>query len=125
MAGQDFDTIWIPPVGKRAAAEMRRQAYVGLAAGLAAIGLAVACSFLFGSGTPAGVLLGCVAAALAAAAFVSVIRGRMKVAAALSFWFGREIRWSEMPRMQPAAFDAWCEKKGLQRPEREPYPGNG
>ena len=77
------------------------------------LGLAIGCSFAFGSGNASGVALGFVAAALAVTIFALWIRSRMKLAAAVSQWFGTKIGWQEMPRMSTSPFDAWCERRNL------------
>lgn len=118
MAESTFEGIWLPRIGAAATAQLRRSSYTSFIAGATTIALAVAASFLLGAGTAIGTALGALAILLAVAAFGVVIRTRVQIANALSAWFDSTIRWWEIPRLRPTAFDAWQQKRGLaHRPE--------
>jgi len=113
-----FDEIWLPRIGERATAELRRSVPIGIVTGLTALVMAFACSFAFGSGTTVGVLLGCGEVAVGVAAFVWLIRSRMRLAEAISEWFGVKIRSGELPNMRTKQFDAWRQRRNL-RPSHQ------
>jgi hypothetical protein len=112
---RSFDEIWIPRIGEKATAQLRRNGYLTLVVGPTILALAIGSSFAFGSGVPAGWLLGGVCVAVALAAFVAWMRSRLKLAKALSEWFGVGIGWQEVPRMRAAQFDTWCQRRGLRK----------
>ena len=109
-----FDDIWVPRIGSVAAAELRRNGYFTLAVGPLGLALAVGSSFAFGAGTAMGVALGVVCVLVIVGIFSPWLRGRMRVAAALSQWFGVHIGWQEMPSMRPSQFDPWCRRRELE-----------
>lgn len=113
MAGSTFEQIWVPRIGDQATVQLRRSSYLGLVTGPVIIGLAIACGFSFGSSKSSGVVLGLVEAALAVVVFAAWIRSRMKLATAVSQWFGVKVGWQEMPRMRSAQFEVWCQRRGL------------
>jgi hypothetical protein len=116
MASPTFEEMWLPRIGERATAQLRRSAYLWMVVGPGVLGLAIASSFAFGGGTTSGAVLGVVEVAIAVAAFAAGTRSRMKLAAAVSQWFGVKIGWWEMPRMSRAQFDAWQQRRGLTPP---------
>lgn len=116
MTAANFNEIWTSRIGAEGAAELRRSGYLTLALGPAILGLAVVCSFGFGSGSWTGVTLGCVALFAIAAMGAIWMRSRLRFVAAMSRWFGVKIGWMEVPRMRPDQFDAWCRRRNLQRP---------
>lgn len=113
MAGATFDHIWAPRIGAEATKQLQRSAGFALVALPAMYGLAIASSFLLGSGR---IALGVVAIVLTMTLFVAWIRTRIKLAAAVSDWYGVKIGWQELPRMRSGAkFDEWCSHRGLNR----------
>jgi hypothetical protein len=116
MARPTFEQFWIPRIGEQATAQLRRSSYAWLVGGSAFAGLSIASSFAFGRGTTSGLVLGLAEVIGAIAAFAFAIRSRMKFAAAVSRWYGVKIGWYEMPRMQPASYDAWQQRRGLAPP---------
>jgi hypothetical protein len=82
--------------------------------------MAFAASFAFGSGTPVGMLLGCVELAIAIVAFAVLIRSRMRLAEAISQWFGTKIGSRDLPNMSNTKqFDAWCQRRNLRPPRQQ------
>jgi hypothetical protein len=114
-----LDEIWLPRIGARATAELRRNARVGMIMVVTVLAMGIACSFAFGRGTPGGVLLGCVEVVIGIVAFVLLIRSRMRLAEAISQWFGTKIGSRELPNMNPKQFDAWCQKRNLHSPHQQ------
>lgn len=113
MATSNFEDVWVPRIGDLATAQLRRSSSFGLLTGPLVLGLAIASSISFGSGKAEGIVIGLVGIGSALAIFGAWIRSRMKLAAAVSSWFGVKIGWQEMPRMRAAQFDAWCQQRGL------------
>jgi hypothetical protein len=114
-----FDEIWLPRIGAQATAELRRSARVGMIMGLTVLAMGIACSFAFGRGTPGGVLLGCVEVIIGIVAFAVLIRSRMRLAAAISQWFGIKIGSRELPNMNAKQFDAWRQRRNLGSPRHQ------
>ena len=112
-----FNDIWLRRIGADATAELRLP--VGLVTGLMALVMAFACSFAFGSGTPVGVLLGCVEVMIGIVAFAVLIRSRMRLAEAISQWFGTKSGSRELPNMNAKQFDAWCQRRNLRPPHQQ------
>jgi hypothetical protein len=115
MAKPDFEATWYPRIGKNAAEELRRGrkiAIFGFTAGLfaAGAGLLIGTDIL-------GDVIGGILAAMAAAYIVMFIRAQMRVAAALSEWYGVKIR--AIPVMNPKRFDEWAEKRCLRPPAEQ------
>jgi len=113
VAGPDFDYIWVPRIGEQATAELRRYGNLTIVTLFPMLPLAIGISFAFGSGSPAGIVLGFVMVALAVTGFVVWNRSSRRVAAAMSEWFGVKIPWWDMPKMKATSFDAWTEKRKL------------
>ncbi|BBH18551.1 hypothetical protein Back2_28380 [Nocardioides baekrokdamisoli] len=116
MPRETFDEIWLPRVGASAAAQLRKSGYCAMVAGPVCLGLAVACSFAFGSGSIEGTVIGLCCGVVILVVFGFWVRSLVILARELSTQFGTTIRWSEMPRMQPTQFDEWCRKRGLPTP---------
>lgn len=113
MANDGFDDIWVPRIGSQAAVLLRRNGYLTLVVGPVVFGIAIACSFAFGSGSPVGLALGCLGVMVAITLCTIWLRSRMQFAAAISQWFGTKVGWQEMPKMRPDPFDAWCRQRNL------------
>jgi len=112
-----FEDTWLPRIGPKATAQLRRSSHLSLALSLTCFAAAIAASFAFGSATTLGTLLGVGLAAVAITAFVGRIRSQGRLAAALSEWFGVRIAWHELPSMGGLSrFDAWCRKRNLSAP---------
>lgn len=108
-----FEQIWVPRIGDAAAAQLRRSSYLGLVALPVVFGLAIACSFAFGSATAGGIVLGAAMASLAVGLFWAWIRSRSRVAGLMSERFGVHLGFNDLPKMRAASFDAWQRKRGL------------
>lgn len=114
MADQSkFEATWIPRIGERATAELRRYRWAGGTMPVTACVLGVAATFAFDGGL-FDKLLGGVLMTGAVGAFVILIRRQLRVKVALSEWFGVKVKG--LPLMNPKDFDAFCQKQGLQRP---------
>jgi hypothetical protein len=111
MARRDLEETWVPRIGEEAFSELRRYRKIGFAAASMPV-LGGGASLLFG--TAAGDLIGSLLLLAAVCIFAAFFRSQMRLAAALSRWFGVRIRG--VPRMYPERFDVWCEKRGLQAP---------
>jgi hypothetical protein len=109
-----FEATWIPRIGERATAELRRYRRAGLTVPLSACALGAAGIYAFHGGL-LDKLLGGVLMAGAVGVFVMLIRYQLKVKAAISDWFGVKIRG--LPLMNTKDFDAYCQKQGLRRPD--------
>ena len=115
----NLDEIWVPRIGADATAELRRNARVGTIMVVTVLAMGIASSFAFGRGTPGGVLLGCVEVAIGIVAFALLIRSRMRLAEAISQWFGIKIGSRELPNMNAKQFDAWCQRRHLRSPRQQ------
>jgi hypothetical protein len=115
MAKSDFETTWIPRIGERATAELRRCRWAGATVPATAIVLGVAATYAFDGGI-FDKLLGVILMMGAVGAFVILIRCQRKLGAAVSDWFGVHITGGRLPKMNPKRFDAWCEERGLRQP---------
>jgi hypothetical protein len=115
-AKSNFEATWIPRIGERATAELRRYRWAGLTMPLTACALGVAATFAFDGGL-LDQLLGGVLMAGAVGAFVILIRCQVRVKAAISDWFGVKIKG--LPLMNTKDFDKYCQKQGLRKPDGE------
>lgn len=102
----------MPRIGSAATAELSRYRQAGLVVMVLPI-VAGACGLLIGTNT-LGDVLGVALAAVVAWRLAAFIHAQMRVAAALSEWYGVKIRTGQLPLMNPKRFDAWCERFGLQ-----------
>jgi len=119
MAKPDFETTWVPRIGERGVVEFRR--YQRSAAIATATGLvfAVGSGIAFGGSSTINTILGVVLAIAATGSFVGYVGSQIRFAAVLSDWFGVKIKGRQLPLMDTARFDAWCEKRGFQTPEHQ------
>lgn len=119
-----FEATWVPRIGERATAELRRYRWAGLTVPLTACALGAAGIYAFHGGL-LDKLLGGVLMAGAVGAFVILIRCQRRVKAAISDWFGVKIKG--LPLMNTKDFDGYCQKQGLRRPDSptraEPFRG--
>jgi hypothetical protein len=119
MTKQELEAIWIPRIGEKGTAEMWRYRKIGIfgfTAGLFAAGAGL----LIGTGVLHDVIGG-VLAAMAAAYLVIFIRAQVRIAAALSEWYGVKIRG--IPVMNPKRFDEWRQARGLHHPGEQVVSG--
>ena len=114
-----FNEMWLPRIGAHATADLRRSARVGMIMVVTVLAMGIACSFAFGRGTPSGVLLGCVEVMIGIVAFAVLIRSWMRLAEAISQWFGIKIGSRELPNMNAKQFDAWCQRRNLRSPRQQ------
>jgi hypothetical protein len=114
MAKLDFEATWYPRIGKDAAEELRRGRKIAIF-GITMPLFAGGAGLLIGTGAVDDVI-GVVLAAMAVGYFVMFINAQRRVAAAMSGWFGVEIKG--IPKMNPKRFDAWCQERGLQQPNK-------
>jgi hypothetical protein len=114
MPKPDFDVTWIPRIGEEATAIARTARIIASITGPLMFVGAFAASFLLGSGTTIGVLLGLVAVGLDVGLLVNLVRIRLRLAAAMSGWLAVPVTWSQMPKMRVKDFDAWCAGRGHQ-----------
>jgi hypothetical protein len=119
MANSNFEAKWVPRIGEKGAAELRRLQHTWLAAWLTGMTSAVAASFAFAGG-PLAKLLGVALVAGAVGALVAFVRGQKRFAAVLSEWFGVRITAGTLPPMN--RFDTWCEWNGLHGPAERSDP---
>lgn len=112
MAKPDFEATWYPRIGKDAAEELRRGRKI-VTFGIASPVFAVAAGLLVGTGTLDDVI-GAASAAVVIVYIALFIRAQVRIAAALSEWYGVKIRG--LPKMNPKRFDASCEARGLYHP---------
>lgn len=117
MASVDFDTTWIPRIGERGAFELRRGRKIALIVATVVPVLAVAAGVLFAVGGLWN-LLGALLVVAITVCVVLFIRAQMRVAAAVSAWFGVKVKG--LPLMNTRDFDAFCQKQGLRRPDDAP-----
>ena len=120
VAESNFEATWIPRIGERATAELRRYRWAGCTMPLTAALLGAAATFAFHGGL-LDKLLGGILMAGAVGAFVILIRRQRRLKAAISDWFGVKIKG--LPLMNTKDFDGYCQKQGLQRPDNEPALG--
>ena len=115
MASPDFDATWIPRIGEQGAGELRRfRRTMLILSGVTPV-LAVGAGLLYAAGG-VGNLVGTVLVVVVAGCCVNFIRAEMRLAAALSAWFGVKIRGGQIPKMNPKRFDSWREARGLHHP---------
>jgi hypothetical protein len=112
MTNPGFEATWIPRIGERATAELRRYRRAGLIMPLAACLLGVTATFAFDGGL-LDKLLGAVLMSGALGALVVLIRCQLRVKAAISDWFDVKVRG--LPLMNTKDFDGYCQKQGLRR----------
>ena len=115
MTKQELEAIWMPRIGERGTAEMWRYRKIGIfsfTAGLfaAGAGLLIGTSIL-------GDVIGAILAAMVAVYIAMFIRAQMRIAAALSEWYGVKIRG--IPVMNPKRFDEWRQARGLHHPSEQ------
>lgn len=118
MASANFDATWIPRIGERGALELRRGRKIALTVAVVVPVLAVAAGVLFAVGG-LGDLLGAMLMVVVAGCCAMFVRAQMRLAAAMSEWFGVKIRGGQIPKMNPKRFDVWCEARDLHRPTRQ------
>ncbi|HEV3093977.1 MAG TPA: hypothetical protein VGY30_05625 [Solirubrobacteraceae bacterium] len=112
MAEQDFEATWYPRIGEKAAEELRRFRRITIF-GIGSPVFAVAAGLLIGTGA-VGDVIGAASAAVMVVYIALFIGAQMRIAAALSDWFG--VKLKGIPVMNPKRFDAWCQVRGLQQP---------
>jgi hypothetical protein len=115
MAKQDLDAIWTPRLGEKGVQELRRYRRAGFI-GMALPFVAGAAGLLIGTST-LGDVLGAALAAVTAWRLAAFIYAQVRIAAALSEWYGVKIRG--IPVMNPRRFDEFAEKRGLHRPAEQ------
>jgi hypothetical protein len=115
MTKPDFDTTWVPRIGEPAASELRHFRSIGLIVATVVPVIAVAAGLLFAVGG-LGDLLGTMLVVALAVSIALFIRAQMKLASAMSEWFGVKIRGGQIPKMNQIRFDTWCEARGLHHP---------
>jgi hypothetical protein len=118
MASANFDATWIPRIGERGAVELRRGRRIALTVAVVVPALAVAAGVLFAVGG-LGNLLGAVLMVVVAGCCAMFVQAQMRLAAAMSEWFGVKIRGGQIPKMNPKRFDVWCEARDLHSPPRQ------
>ncbi len=99
---------WTPLVGERAAKVIWKSEIMSSAYVVAALVLAVAASFGFAVSIPLGVVL----AVTGAGCLVLRLRERMRIAQALTDYFGTPITWQHIPVLRPNAFSRACAQEG-------------
>lgn len=107
----DFDAIWVPRIGRKAADELRRGrkiARIGVVMPL----VAGAAGLLIGPNA-ASDLLGVLLAIVVVGYLAAFIGAQRRLAAALSQWFGVKISAGQLPLMNQKRFDTWCERVQL------------
>jgi hypothetical protein len=119
-AKSNFQATWIPRIGERATAELRRCRWAGLTVPLTTCVLGAAGLYAL-HGDWLDQLLGGVLMAGAVGALVIFFRCKHRLEAAVSDWFGVKIKG--LPLMNTKDFDAFCQKQGLRRPDDAPAMG--
>lgn len=115
MTRQELEATWLPRIGERGTAELWRYRKIGIfsfTAGLFAAGAGL----LIGTGVIDDVIGG-ILAAIAAIYIAMFIRAQIKIAKALSEWYGVKIRG--IPVMTPKRFDEWRQARGLHHPDAQ------
>jgi hypothetical protein len=115
-ARSKFEATWIPRIGERATAELRRWRWAGCTTPLTAALLGAAANFAFHGGL-LGKFVGVVLLAGAVGAFAIFFYRLSRLKVAISEWFGVKVKG--LPRMNPKDFDAFCQKQGLRRADDE------
>lgn len=119
MTKQELEATWVPRIGERGTAELWRYRKIGIfsfTVGLFAVGAGL----LIGTGILDDVIGGALVA-MAVVYIAMFIQAQMKIAKALSEWYGVKIRG--IPVMSPRRFDEWCEARGLRHPDEEAADG--
>jgi choline-glycine betaine transporter len=119
MAKPDFEATWYPRIGKNAAEELRRGRKI-VTIGILSPLFAVAAGLLIGTGTVDDVL-GFASATVVAVYVAMFIHAQVRIATALSEWYGVKVRG--IPVMNPRRFDEFAEKRGLHRPDENAASG--
>jgi hypothetical protein len=112
MTRQELEAIWLPRIGPAATAELRRYRQAGFI-GMGLPFVAGAAGLLIGTST-LGDVLGAALAAVVAWRLAAFIRAQVRIAAALSEWYGVKIRG--IPVMNPKRFDEWRQARDLHHP---------
>jgi RHS repeat-associated protein len=113
MTKQELEAVWVPRIGPKATAALRRYRWACGIVPITAIVLGVAATYAF-EGDTLVMMLGVALMAGAVVAFVIFFRFQFKLIAALSEWYGVKLRG--IPKMNPKRFDSWCEARGLHHP---------
>jgi hypothetical protein len=111
-AGSKFEATWIPRIGERATAELRRCRRVGMSAIVASLVFASSGSIALGGDTP-DKIVGVVLLVGMVGALATFINCQRRLGAAVSEWFGVRITGGGLPKMYPKRFDEWCDERGL------------
>jgi hypothetical protein len=116
-AKSNFEATWIPRIGERATAELRRGRWAGCTMPLTAAVLGAAANFAFHGSAPLDMFLGAalLVGALGALAVFFYRLHTLKVA--ISEWFGVKVKG--LPLMNTKDFDAFCRKQGLHKPDEQ------
>ncbi len=120
VAKSNFEATWIPRIGERATAELRRYRWAGCTMPLTAALLGAAANFAF-DGDLLYKFVGVALLAGAVGAFAIFFYRLRRFKAAVSDWFGVKVKG--LPLMNPKDFDAFCQKQGLQRSDGESATG--
>jgi hypothetical protein len=124
MTNPDFEATWIPRIGEKATAELRRCRLIGMSAIVAGLVFAATASIALGGDT-LDKALGVVLLAGMVGALATFISCQRKIAAAVSEWFGVRITAGQLPPMNPKRFDAWRERVQLEGQARRPNGSQG
>jgi hypothetical protein len=122
MPQADFDEIWVPRIGERATGRLRADTTALLVILPLLLIVGIVASALDGPTSTFTFVFWIVAAVAALLIFIVWLRSRIALARELSQWFGARVSWTQLPRMQPASFDAWSERRGLEPPTDRPAP---
>ena len=119
MTNPDFEATWVPRIGKKATAELRRGRRIGMSAIVASLVFASSASIALGGDTFDKVL-GVMLLAGMVGALATFINCQRRIAVALSEWYGVRISTGQLPLMNPKRFDAWCERVQLDGHAEQP-----
>ncbi len=112
IAKPDFEATWYPRIGKDAAEELRRGRKI-VTFGIVSPVFAVTAGLLIGTSI-VGDVIGAASAAVVVVYLALFIGAQIRIAAALSEWYGIKISAGQLPLMNPKRFDSWSQRYGLQ-----------
>ncbi|MGO9903287.1 MAG: hypothetical protein ACLP0J_27195 [Solirubrobacteraceae bacterium] len=116
MTEAEFNQIWVPRIGARAAAQLRLSGNLILAVLPMIFACGIALGALDGLSATFTLVFWIAGALVSIATFGVWLHGRIVLARELSHWFGRKLSWFQLPPLRPASFDAWCKRLRLQGP---------
>jgi len=115
MAQSRLDETWLPRIGPKATAALRRRTYVSMFMTTAGVALAIGGGAGIGTGTTVGTVLGVAALTLVAVSCGVLVRAQIQLNAAVREALAGRLPGRRVPPLvRASAFDSWCRKHDVQ-----------